>query len=114
MSNEYTPDLYTLVDEEGKEETFEVLAETEYEGDVYYALTPYYDNAQDSLEDDGLLVILKSTYEGDEEILVSVDDSETFDKVGEIFMSMLEDMYEDECDDDCVHEHENSTEETEE
>lgn len=111
MPNEYTPDLYTLVDEDGKEQTFEVLAETEYEGDVYYALTPYYDEPQDSLEDDGLMVILKSTYEDDEEILVSVDDDETFDKVGEIFMSMLEDIYEDECDDEnCEHDHSSAAE----
>lgn len=109
MSNEYTPDLYTLVDEDGKEQTFEVLAETEYEGEVYYAMTPYYENPDEAVEDDGLLVILKSTYENDEEILVSVDDDETFDKVGEIFMSILEDMFEDECGDDCdCHHHENN------
>lgn len=109
MTNEYTPDLYTLVDEDGKEQTFEVLAETEYEGEVYYAMTPYYENPDEAVEDDGLLVILKSTYENDEEILVSVDDDETFDKVGEIFMSILEDMFEDECGDDCdCHHHENN------
>lgn len=109
MSNEYTPDLYTLVDEDGKEQTFEVLAETEYEDEVYYAMTPYYENPDEAVEDDGLLVILKSTYENDEEILVSVDDDETFDKVGEIFMSILEDMFEDECGDDCdCHHHENN------
>lgn len=109
MSNEYTPDLYTLVDEDGKEQTFEVLAETEYEGEVYYAMTPYYENPEEAVEDDGLLVILKSTYENDEEILVSVDDDETFDKVGEIFMSILEDMFEDECDEDCdCHSHEDN------
>lgn len=110
MSNEYTPDLYTLVDEDGKEQTFEVLAETEYEGEVYYAMTPYYENPEEAVEDDGLLVILKSTYENDEEILVSVDDDETFDKVGEIFMSILEDMFEDECGDDCDchHSHEDN------
>lgn len=109
MSNEYTPDLYTLVDEDGKEQTFEVLAETEYEGEVYYAMTPYYENPEEVVEDDGLLVILKSTYENDEEILVSVDDDETFDKVGEIFMSILEDMFEDECGDDCdCHHHEDN------
>lgn len=109
MSNEYAPDLYTLVDEDGKEQTFEVLAETEYEGEVYYAMTPYYENPEEAVEDDGLLVILKSTYENDEEILVSVDDDETFDKVGEIFMSILEDMFEDECGDDCdCHSHEDN------
>ncbi|MCD7728015.1 MAG: DUF1292 domain-containing protein [Ruminococcus sp.] len=110
MPSEYAPDLYTLIDEDGKEQTFEVLAETEYEGDVYYAMTPYYANPDEAVDDDGLLVILKSTYEDDEEILVSVDDDETFDKVGEIFMSILEDMYEEECDDDdCdCHSHEDN------
>ena len=74
------PDLYTLVDEEGKEQMFELLDSLEYEGDTYYALTPYLKDAEAILADDGEVVILKSTYEGDEEFLVSVDDDDLFDK----------------------------------
>lgn len=32
MAEEYTPDLYTLEDEEGNEQTFEMLDAMEYEG----------------------------------------------------------------------------------
>ena len=39
--SEYGPDLYTLVDEEGKEQTFELLDVMEVEDQVYYALVPY-------------------------------------------------------------------------
>ena len=33
-------DIYTLTDEDGKEEEFELLASCTYEGKEYYALTP--------------------------------------------------------------------------
>lgn len=107
MANEYAPDLYTLVDEDGKEQTFEVLADTEYNGEVYYALTPYYEDPEQELDDDGLLVILKSTEDNGEEILVSIDDDETFDAVAEKLMAIIEEIYECDCEDDdcCCHHH---------
>lgn len=99
MANEYSPDLYTLVDEEGKEQTFEVLADTEYEGETYYALTPYYENPEDELDDDGLLVILKSAEQDGEEFLSSVDDDAVFDAVAEKLMAIIEEIYDCECED---------------
>ena len=55
---EMTPDIYTLVDEEGNEQAFELLDVMELEDDRYFALIPYYENPEESLEDDGDLVIL--------------------------------------------------------
>lgn len=92
------PDLYTLVDEEGKEQMFELLDSLEYEGDTYYALTPYLKDAEAILADDGEVVILKSTYEGDEEVLVSVDDDDLFDKLGDLFMERFAELFEDDDD----------------
>lgn len=89
------PDLYTLVDEEGQEQMFELLDSLEYEGETYYALTPYLDDAEAILADDGEVVILKSTYEGDEEVLVSVDDDDLFDKLGDMFMDRFAELFED-------------------
>lgn len=105
MSEEldFTPDLYTLVDEEGKEQTFEMLDAIEEAGERYFALVPYHDNPEELLESDGDLVILKSQMDGDEEILASIDDDDEFDRIGAIFMKRIEEMFEDECccDDDC-------------
>ena len=36
--------LYTLEDEEGNEQEFEVLGELEYEDAIYCALVPYHEN----------------------------------------------------------------------
>lgn len=93
------PDLYTLVDEEGQEQMFELLDSLEYEGETYYALTPYLDDAEAILADDGEVVILKSTYEDNEEVLVSVDDDELFDKLGDMFMDRFAELFEDDDDD---------------
>jgi uncharacterized protein YrzB (UPF0473 family) len=104
MSEElnYTPDLYTLVDEEGKEQMFEMLDAIEFEGERYFALVPYSDNPDELLESDGNLVILKAEMDGDEEILASIDDDDEFDRVGAVFMKRIEEMFEDcDCEDDC-------------
>lgn len=102
---DYTPDLYTLVDEEGKEQTFEMLDALEVDGERYFALVPYYAEGSEIETDDGELVILKAQMDGEEEILASIDDDEEFDKIGAMFMKRIEEMFEDEdccCeDDDC-------------
>ena len=56
MTDEYTPEdanVITLTDEEGKECSFEIIAEKEIEGITYYALFPLEDN------EDGEYVLLK-------------------------------------------------------
>lgn len=106
---DYTPDLYTLVDEEGKEQTFEMLDALEIDGQRYFALVPYYPEATEMVESDGELVILKSQIEDDEEILASIDDDDEFDKIGQMFMERIEAMFDDvdndcdcHCEDDCT------------
>ena len=103
--NEYTPELYTLTDEEGHEQTFELLDVVEIEDQRYYALIPQLDDPESLTDDDGEFVILKSDIVDDEEMLVSIEDEDEFNAVGEIFIKRLEEMFEeDECDcedDDC-------------
>ncbi|MBP1573275.1 MAG: DUF1292 domain-containing protein [Oscillospiraceae bacterium] len=86
----YTPDLYTLVDDEGNEQTFEMLDAMEYNGETYYALTPY----PEDLDNDGEVVILKKVIENDEEIMVSIEDDDEYEEVGNKFMERIEDMFE--------------------
>ncbi|MGN1133392.1 MAG: DUF1292 domain-containing protein [Oscillospiraceae bacterium] len=91
--NEYTPDLYTLEDEDGNEQTFEMLDAMEYENQTYYALTPYYEDPNEMLNDSGELVILKSEYDGDEEFMVSIDNDDEYEKIGNMFLDRLNEIY---------------------
>ena len=99
MAEEYTPDLYTLEDEGGNEQTFEM----EYEGEKYFALTPYFENPENMLGDSGEVVILKSDFDGDEEIMISIDDDDEYEKIGNIFMKRIEEMFafDDDDTDEC-------------
>ncbi|MBE6837319.1 MAG: DUF1292 domain-containing protein [Ruminococcus sp.] len=101
---DYTPDLYTLIDDDGNETTFELLDAMEVDGEEYFALTPYFgDDAEAVLQDDGEVVILKSAIdEAGEEIMQSIDDEEEYERIGKIFMERLEEVFdfveEGECD----------------
>jgi uncharacterized protein YrzB (UPF0473 family) len=99
--NEFTPDLFTLTDEEGKEHIFEFLDSIEMNGTTYYALTPHFENPEELLESDGELIILKddpNNDSGDPEnlALVSIDDEKELDEVGQILLERVNAMFEDE------------------
>lgn len=103
--NEYTPELFELVDEEGNTKNFEMIDAAELEGEQYFALVPAIEN-DDYLNCDCELVILKAIEDNGEEILASIEDDDEFEKVSEFFMKRLEEaMDECDCDDDdcCCH-----------
>ena len=87
---EYNPDLYTLVDEEGVEQTFELLDVMEVDDDRYFALMPYYEDPEDILDDTAELIGLKSQMdENDEELMISIDDEEEYQRIGQMFLEKL-------------------------
>ncbi len=87
---EYNPDLYTLVDEEGVEQTFELLDVMEVDDDRYFALIPYYENPEDLLDDTAELIVLKSQLdENGEELMISIDDEEEYQRIGQMFLEKL-------------------------
>ena len=87
---EYNPDLYTLVDEEGVEQTFELLDVMEVDDDRYFALMPYYEDPEDILDDTAELIVLKSQMdENDEELMISIDDEEEYQRIGQMFLEKL-------------------------
>lgn len=89
-------DLYTLVDEDGVEQQFEMLDVMEVDDERYYALVPYYDDPTKEIEADTELVVLKSEYdENNDETLVSIDDDEEYEKIGNMFLERLNKLYED-------------------
>ena len=96
--NEYTPDLFELIDEEGNKKQFELYDAAEINGEQYYAMLPAVED-EDFLDSDCDLVILKSIEEDGEEILASIDDDDEFDMVSKFFLERLNDIMEDGIDD---------------
>ncbi len=96
----YDPEIYTLSDENGVEHTFELLDTLEDGGNLYYAMVPVYDRPEDSITGDAELVVLKSEYTDGEEMLVTVDDEDEYDRIGNIFLERLEDYYDPDEDED--------------
>lgn len=94
FDNDMAADLYTLVDEDGVEQQFEMLDVMDVGDDRYYALVPYYDDPTKELEADSELVVLKSEYDknGDES-LVSIDDDAEYERIGNMFLDRLNQLY---------------------
>lgn len=95
MDQDFSADLISLLDEDGKEWKFEILDEIDNDDGVFYALLPAFDDPQDALETDGSYYIFELIEEDGEEQLVEVEDEELLNKLSEIFESHFEEMYED-------------------
>ena len=94
VDDDYGPDLVTVVDEDGVEHTFEELDRIETEDGRFVALLPVYDEAEEILDGDGELIILKVLEEDDEFILEPIEDENVFNKIGGIFEERLADLFE--------------------
>lgn len=75
----FSDEIFTLTDDEGNENQFELIGSQEIDGNIYYALVPV-ENDNDEY------VILKSDVSEDgEEILVTIDDDDEFERVADLF-----------------------------
>ena len=90
---DYNPDLYTLQDENGEEQTFELLDTLEENGTVYYAMIPVHENPEDSITGDAELIVLKLEDPEDEETLITIDDDDEYERIGNIFLERLENYF---------------------
>lgn len=93
MEFEENPDLVTVIDEDGEEHTFEELDRIETDDAKYLALTPVFDEAQEVLDDDGELIIVRVVENEDGPILEPIEDQDEYDEIGAIFEERLEDYY---------------------
>ena len=92
-------ELFTLTDDDGKEQLFELLGKLELDDTTYYALVPQYEDPNDELQDDGELIILKEDPNNDPEdpenaSLITIEDEDEFNTVGEIFLECINKMFE--------------------
>ncbi len=89
MAEEFMGDeIFTLTDEEGNESEFELIASQEIDGTTYVALVPYDPEKKDAEEQEYVVLKLETDKNG-EELLVTIDDDDEFEKVAEIFEDML-------------------------
>ena len=89
---EYGPDIISITDEDGVEYELEVLSSVIYQGVEYLALTPA-DAPEDAEELE--VSILKSVLEGEETVLVAVEDEEELETVYDLLMDEMFDEEED-------------------
>lgn len=93
MNEEYTPDIITVADEDGKEHTFEILDSIETDTDKYVAVTAYYDDAEEMIEDDGELIILKVEETEGDSFLAPIEDDAEFDEIAAVFEERLSEIF---------------------
>ena len=88
--NEYTPELFELIDEDGNKKQFELIDAAEIDGEEYFAMIPAIED-DDFLNSDCEMVILKSSFDGEEEFLASIDDDDEYENVAGFFLQRLQD-----------------------
>ena len=71
--------IFTLTDEDGNESEFELLGEMEIDDNTYLALIPL-----DGDEDEYVILKVEVDENGDE-LLVTIDDDDEFDRVADAF-----------------------------
>ncbi len=91
---DYGNDIVTVLDENGVEHVFEELDRIETDEGKFVALSPIYDEAEDSLSDSGELIVLKVDEDENEVYLEPIEDDDLFNKIGNIFEERLQDFFE--------------------
>lgn len=94
MSEEYGNDFVTLLDEEGNELEYEMIDAVEIDGQQYVALLPVLEGGPEVLEEEYQAVILKIENENGEDMLVSIDNEDEFNKVWAQFEERLAEDFE--------------------
>ncbi len=100
MNSGFGNNFVVLTDEDGNEIELEHLDTLEENGETYFAFI----EAQTNLDDEGELIVLKSSRdEKGEEVLITVDEDEEYDRVFDLFSERLENY--------CFEDEEDNTEE---
>ena len=86
----YEPDIISVTDDNGNEILFELLERYETDEDVYVAITEYRDDAEEIVEADYEVVILKVLEEDGEEYLAEIED----EQISDILMAKVEEKFE--------------------
>lgn len=83
--------VLVLVDEEGVEHEFELLAELEIDDATYRVLVPLFAEDEDDESDEVEVVILKVVYDEEgNEFLSDIEDDEEWEKVADAWQELVE------------------------
>ena len=85
--------VLVLVDEEGIEHEFELLAELEIESETYRVLVPFIDeeDIEDDEEEELEVIILKVVFDEDgTEFLADIEDDEEWEKVADAWQELVD------------------------
>ena len=97
MENEnWGEDIISLMDEEGNQSEYKIVACAELDGVEYMALEPIIEDPEEELMDAAELVFLKVSEEADEDgeaFLDTIQDDEEFERVAEVFRDKLSEEY---------------------
>lgn len=89
----YEPDLLSVSDEDGNEIIFELLERYETEDAVYVAITEYHEAAEEIVEADNEVIVLKVLEDGGEEYLAEIEDEMEYEQISDILMTMIEEKF---------------------
>ena len=91
MSEDFGPNIVTVIDEEtGEEIELEFIDALEYNGTVYRAFFPMVDEDEEpENEEEYGLIILKAEMENGEEFLVQIEDEDELNAVYDQFMEQI-------------------------
>jgi uncharacterized protein YrzB (UPF0473 family) len=96
MSNEeelFDDEIYmlVLVDDEGEEHEFQLLAELEIEGETYRVLMPLFEEEEE--EENDVIVILKVVYDEEgNELMSEIEDDDELDMVVEAWQELEDNL----------------------
>lgn len=93
MSEEYSADLITLLDEDGNAHEFQILDAIETDDGRFIALLPNFEAENIDEEEDGTYFIFEVIVENGEEELVEIEDENLIDQLAEIFEARFEELY---------------------
>ena len=108
MANEYTPDLITLIGDDGKEIEFEILDIIENDEGKFYVLYPFFENPEDAVNDSGEYYIFEVTEIDGEEELAEIEDDDKLDRIAAVFEERYNEEFYDEDDQRFIFLHINS------
>ena len=93
QEDDYTRDLITLEDEDGKEHVFEVIDAADLDDTHYMALVPYVEDEKQLEETEAELILMKVGEDADGEYLDIVEDDEELYKASKMFEKRLQEFF---------------------
>ena len=97
QDEEYTPEIVSVIDDEGKEHIFEELDRIETDKGLYVALCPLPENPDEMTEEDDEFIVLKVVPgEGEDVTLYPIEDDAEYEEVGQLFLERFEELFSEE------------------